>query len=198
MVEFTRYKTYEEYLTAQIDAGTKKKTGFWIKPHTIDMLVKKENRPIESVICHGVRTGRESEKFAEYATNVVGTEISRESIEYNKPNYKKSTVVEWDFNKQNLEWIGKFDIVYSNCLDHAYDPLETLEVWIDQLKDNGTLCLDCVNFADAPGASDWDPYQDTPDHIEEYVTNVFSMKLKYSFWSLGGKNNETKILAFTK
>lgn len=203
MVEFAGFKNYEDYIKSQISAGTEKKNAVWVKVSTIDKIVAEENRPIESVICHGVRSGRENTKFAEHATHVVGTEISAESIEFNRNlgRYKNSTVVEWDFNKQNPEWVNKFDLVYSNSLDHAYDPLETLNVWIDQLKDDGTLVIDFAFFSDGGSdlyrsASNWDPYQDTPYSLEEYIPNVFSMKLVYSFYVGGGKGHHSKVMGF--
>jgi len=50
--------------------------------------------------------------------------------------------VEWDFANQKDEWVGKFDIVYSNAFDHSFDPIKTLNTWKDQLSDNGVLVIE--------------------------------------------------------
>ena len=44
--------------------------------------------------------------------------------------------------KPIADWVGKFDIVYSNSIDHSIDPHETIRVWKDQLSENGKMYIE--------------------------------------------------------
>jgi len=89
-------------------------------------------------ICHGVRTGKENNFLMRYLPRnsiVLGTDISPTVEQF--PN-----CVKWDFQEFNPNWKSKCDFVYSNSLDHAIRPFETLRIWIDSLKQEGSLFLD--------------------------------------------------------
>ena len=66
---------------------------------------------------------------------VIGTEISDTATKY-------PMTVQHDFSKPKEEWIGKFDIVYSNAFDHSICPEETIKVWGDQLNEHGRIYLE--------------------------------------------------------
>jgi len=48
--------------------------------------------------------------------------------------------MQWDFHKLKKQWVGKFDFVYSNAFDHAYDPELCIRNWISCLQPKG-LCV---------------------------------------------------------
>ena len=39
------------------------------------------------------------------------------------------TIKKQDFNKLPDDWTDKFDFIFSNSIDHAYDPEQTLKEW---------------------------------------------------------------------
>jgi SAM-dependent methyltransferase len=137
-----KYKNYEEYVNCQVAANKKKSQNVWAKQKNIKAIArylfvhfKTRHRNVELGICHGVRQGHEQEWFMKYLTNsfVVGTEIGEILALH---------TIRWDFNKMNMRWIGKFDFVYSNSFDHAYNPKDTINVWANQLKPGGLIVLE--------------------------------------------------------
>lgn len=85
-----------------------------------------------SVLCHGVRKGEEMLSFKElFNCSVIGTDLFPQS----------AIVLEHDFRKKKRAWIGAFDMVYSNSLDHSDEPEKTLRVWLRQLSNRGFLVI---------------------------------------------------------
>jgi len=84
-------------------------------------------------MCHGARNGREVEEFQNQfpKATVYGTDVFPQG----------ENVVRWNFNQPLKSWRAKFDFIYSNSLDHSPDPLETLQVWVNQLKQRGFLFI---------------------------------------------------------
>ncbi len=90
------------------------------------------DRPAMHILCHGARDGTEVRLFRSRVPMdavIVGTDVHAVGQD----------VTAWDYNQQNPEWIGKFDLIYTNSLDHSPDPLATLKVWVEQLKPTGLL-----------------------------------------------------------
>ena len=56
------------------------------------------------------------------------------------------------------EWINKADFVYSNSLDHSYDPEKALNSWISCLKPGGLCILEHAYYHTAAEASEIDPF----------------------------------------
>ena len=95
--------------------------------------------PLESVmagICHGVRNGYEVHELQKLlgCTNIIGTDISHSAIQFD-------SVIEWDFHETKEEWIQRFDFIYTNSLDHSYDPFECIVQWMKCLKWNGACFI---------------------------------------------------------
>lgn len=100
---------------------------------------------LEKILCHGVRGGLELDEFHKHfpEAELIGTDLFR-NLAINRgvcQSKDYGRVVERDFSKRQLDWVGKFDLIYSNSLDHARHPFQTLQVWIDQLKPDGHLFL---------------------------------------------------------
>ena len=146
-MELYQYSSYEEYVKAQ-ERGNKKK----LKSHSgtgpeVIAEVRRRIRTAENILCHGTRGGQEQKHFlAAYPdAYVIGTEISSTA--------KGIPMTEhWDFSLVKDEWVGKFDIIYSNAFDHSITPEETFNTWIDQLNEGGSLVLE-MHIA-GPG---WEP-----------------------------------------
>jgi len=143
------FKTYEQYIKAQKRTVGKRGLGPYFTDIECYRIVEwlKNHRTINSSIsgiCHGARNGLEADVLdAELArfyirVKMLATDLFPHSGK--SAHYKtKTNVIECDFSEQNDEWIGAFDFVYSNSLDHARDPIQTLRVWFEQLRPCGCL-----------------------------------------------------------
>lgn len=158
------YKDYDEYIKAQKET-TDHKYGklVYVRESVvrgIHLALKDEK--IESILCHGTRSGEEQKLFKRiFNCYVWGSELSEKAT-----NADMTTI--WDFNKVNPEWVGKFDIVYSNALDHSITPIETLKVWADQLSENGRLLIEWTDSQNSKTI--WsDPLSATEKEVTEWA-----------------------------
>lgn len=131
-----QYENYDHYKRVQVEANRKKLHWVWCSRSTLEKI--RENHPdANTILCHGARNGTEVKWFRELYPDaeVIGTDISPTANNF-------FNMVEWDFHERNEEWVGKFDIVYSNSFDHSYDPHKSLNTWFEQLSLTGVLCLE--------------------------------------------------------
>ena len=130
-----KYKSYAEYTKAQIDGYVKKYGNVWADAENLKFIAGMVPATASSGLCHGVRNGFEIKVFAAALPDclITGTEIGVPIEKF---------IVQWDFNKVNPAWIGRFDFIYSNSWDHAYDIAATLNVWTDQLRPGGRMFLE--------------------------------------------------------
>jgi SAM-dependent methyltransferase len=104
------------------------------------------------VVCHGTRNGFEQRVLSSILDcEVIGTEISATAAEF-------PMTIHADFHDVRPEWDRKADIVYSNSLDHAYDPAQALRAWARSVRDRGFIVLDKASDSDPHGVSDLDPF----------------------------------------
>lgn len=126
------YEDYEEYLKQQIIRAESKwgRKPTWnniFKEKLSDLIDWSELTPT-SVCCMGVRDGTElwvfKQKFPE--AKVWGIDITKniDSIKHKYP----VTIKLQDFNKLPEDF-PHFDLIYSNSIDHAFDPEITLKEW---------------------------------------------------------------------
>ena len=162
MIEVYNYQSYDAYITEQKRVNKNKKGWVYVKEDTI-MNISKECPFASQILCHGTRAGAEQKYFKKYLPNseIIGTEIGDNALEY-------KMTIQHDFNKQLPEFINRFDIVYSNSFDHTTTPKETLNVWKNQLNDNGKLCLE---FNERDSVPDYapDPVCATNKEIEDLL-----------------------------
>ena len=131
-----QYKDYNDYVNAQIEACKKKHKNIWVNEENINFLSEylAFSGPLNG-LCHGVRQGMEQLYFMKYLPNckVIGTEIGDTDAAH---------TIKWDFNKVNNDWQNKFDFIYSNSFDHAFNPEKTLNVWAGQVRSGGFIILE--------------------------------------------------------
>ena len=136
-----KYDNYNQYVEYQTLANHKKQKNVWVHQTTIAAIChwyEKNIGEYKTVLCHGTRNGAEQGFFhrhTERNIEVLGTEISDTAT-----NYKET--IRWDFTKQKPEWVGYWDIVYSNSFDHSPTPWQTIQTWRDQLSHDGLLVID--------------------------------------------------------
>lgn len=131
-----QYKDYNEYVESQIEANIRKIKNIWVEKKTIQEIACRHGLA-NTILCHGTRNAAEQKYFKMFYpdADILGTEISPTANDF-------PMTVQWDFNQVNDEWIGKYDIVYSNAIDHSCDPQKTLTAWKQQLSTNGVLYLE--------------------------------------------------------
>ena len=131
-----KYENYDHYVKAQTDGNKKKLTKVYVDKRVIDN-IKKLHPSAATILCHGSRNGAEIKMFQEcYASaEVLGTEISDTASQF-------ENTVQWDFTHQKDEWVGHWDVIYTNSFDHSMDPEATLGTWRDQLSESGRIYLD--------------------------------------------------------
>lgn len=102
---------------------------------TIATYIKAHVPHVSFALCHGTRRGNEQRYFRECLhAEVMGTEISDTAREF-------PYTIEWDFHDIKEEWIESVDFIYSNSLDHSYDPVRCLQQWMRCLKVGGICVL---------------------------------------------------------
>jgi len=146
MMKRIRFKTHKKYVESQRKT-TNRKGGvvFFTAAEIVRfadwMKQNGKESPLKG-ICHGSRAGHEQDEFKKHFpdSEVLGTDLFPYSGK-SANNPGKSVVIEWDFSKQKTEWLGSFDFVYTNSLDHARFPWRVIRTWIKQLKVDGVLLV---------------------------------------------------------
>lgn len=128
------FKRYEQ---TQISGNKRKIDKVWVSEGNVAYLanyIESKLIDLDFGLCHGTRRGKEQEWFRKYLRcQVLGTEISPTAEEF--PH-----TIRWDFHNVKPEWINSVDFIYSNSLDHSYDPRACLTKWMSCLKPRG-LCI---------------------------------------------------------
>lgn len=119
---------YEAYRQLQIGWNKAKIDAVWADERTLKAIAEDvERRGLKTGLCHGARNGYEVEWFRKrLGTEVIGTDISDTATRF--PN-----MVVQDFHEPRSEWLGKWDFIYTNSLDQAFDPRKALDTWSEQL-----------------------------------------------------------------
>lgn len=187
---------YQSYINIQTEGNKRKIDQIWVSEENIFFLSEYINNHIQEPrfgICHGTRRGKEQEWFRKYLNcEVIGTEISDTASQF--PN-----TIQWDFHETKPEWINATDFIYSNSIDHSYDPEKCLNAWISCLKTGG-ICILEFSFNHEPFKGDkvdpLDPFR-AKLQIMPYLITTWG-KGKYGVREiLKAPNNEkTKFINF--
>ncbi|WP_299354246.1 hypothetical protein [uncultured Shimia sp.] len=172
-----QYPDLDTYREVQI-AGNKAKLGKqFVRESHIKILSNYINEEMGQVafgICQGTRRGAEQAWFRTHLTgepNVIGTEISDTADQF--PN-----TVQWDFHKENPEWKGKADFIYSNSWDHAFDPEAAFKSWVASLKVGGRMFLDHTKGQSPDAANALDPFGIEYGLLVDMLSNLFEGKAR--------------------
>lgn len=135
-MRYTKPTDYKDYLKQQITRAESK----WARKFGYNEIFKKNlNRAwaevrdeignVQSICCMGSRDGTEVFEFKQYypKAEVHGVDIT-------KNIYKIKTHLQVnfhlkDFNDLPKAWDNKFDLIFSNSLDHAFKPQVTINEW---------------------------------------------------------------------
>lgn len=140
---------YDKYKAVQEKGNEIKIDQVWVLEDNIKFLsdyLKQKSGKLDFGLCHGTRRGLEQEWFRKYLdAEVIGTEISDNATEF-------PYTIQWDFHEVKEEWVEKTDFIYSNSLDHSYDPEKCLNAWMQCLKPGGLCIIEHSNL-DTPKSS---------------------------------------------
>lgn len=146
---------YDEYRDTQVFHNKRKLDKVWADEGTLGVVANHLETTLGKVslgVCHGARNGFEVTWLRDrLKADVIGTDISDTATQY--PN-----MVVWDFHKENPEWAGKFDFVYTNSLDQAMRPDQALAAWAKQVRPGGLIYIEHTMAHSAQGASEMDPF----------------------------------------
>lgn len=188
------YTSYSQYEDIQIFHNKRKLEHVWADKTTLRILcdeLKKEfpNRSLKG-ICHGTRNGFEQKFIGEYAAfEVIGTEISDTADGFDK-------TIRWDFHDVNEQWVSKFDFVYSNSLDQAWNPRTALVTWLNQLNDTGVLVIEHTEAHGPEGASEMDPFGVRPTVVPYVLSEWFGYDVSMRFVKSRKDNNGLDVWLF--
>ena len=169
------YKSYEEYVKAQVEGNQRKIKNSYVDPISLDKLVgvlfEKYNLSPSQILCHGTRRGLEQEYFINsfksrgVEVQVTGTEISPTAVDY--PN-----TIQWDFHDVKDEWVNAIDLIYSNSFDHSYKPIACLDAWMSCVSNKGKCVLEYSYDCDTKSGAT-DPFAATLDEYIEFISEKY-------------------------
>jgi hypothetical protein len=137
-MKIKKYTSYEEYKEEQIKTNIKKINNIFITNEEINFITEYIKLNIQNPsfgICHGVRNGYEVNELKKILKfKIIGTEISTTANKF-------KNVIQWDFHKIKNEWLEKTDFIYSNSLDHSFDPITCVNTWMSCLNKTGILFI---------------------------------------------------------
>lgn len=146
---------YERYRAVQLAGNEDKRERVFVQHENVQFLARyitaRIGRPSFG-LCHGTRRGLEQKWFGEeLGCRVLGTEISPSAAEF--PN-----TIQWDFHDVQPEWKNAVDFIYSNSLDHSYDPEMCLNAWMSCLRPGGLCVLEHSSEHEPSRATELDPF----------------------------------------
>ena len=150
-MKLLKFSTLDEYTRIQSETNEAKLD--WVAATTAEMdfiaqQVRRWNPEAQFGICHGVRNGWEVEQLRQrLGVDVIGTDISPTAEQF--PH-----CVQWDFHEVKPEWVGAVDFIYSNALDHSYDPALALQRWKSCLTGKGIVFLQWTHHHNETGGAD--------------------------------------------
>ena len=175
-----QYKNHEEYVAAQVEANVRKIKNVWVDRRTIEIIAAKHDS-VTKVLCHGTRNAKEQKYFQEFfpTAQILGTEISPTADQF-------PMTVQWDFHEVNADWVGSMDIVYSNAIDHSYDPVLALRTWANQLAPDGRLYVEHAYAPEDNYARASDPLEIHDPELKEILADL-GLHLESTFDTTGIK-----------
>lgn len=159
------YQSYDEYVQEQTKGNKQKLRSHWVEERVIKWIAARYRAT--HILCHGTRSGAEQRWFQKYypEATVLGTEISETATQF-------PMTVQWDFAHPRDEWIGQWDIIYSNSFDHSLNPTVTLQTWLAQIRAGGRLFVEISVSPREPSASAMDPLALTHDEFSKLVADT--------------------------
>jgi len=132
---------YSDYLKVQLERAQKKSSSRFdtgrLHFDFVNALIKMSRVP-KIICCMGIRNGAEYFYFKKAWPKITtyGVDLLKSVKEVGDNCFA------YDFNNLPKEWSKKFDLVYSNSIDHSYNILNTIDEWKRVLKHGGWLMIE--------------------------------------------------------
>ena len=167
--DYSFYVGVQQKLTSIKTMQGKLKDISWINEdgiHKVNSKIHEYIPTIHTMVCHGCRCGYEMEIFRKLNPDAIvfGTDVYKKAYAYNREYFRNI-----DFDVVPGEWIGYFDVVYSNSIDHSRDPLFTLNSWKLELKEGG---VSYITFYWGTGVSRTDCFQLDSQRWREEIDDI--------------------------
>lgn len=151
---------YERYREIQTSGNKRKLDKVWAVEENIAFLaeyIRRRSPEPQFGLCHGTRRGKEQEWFRKHlGCEVLGTEISDTATQF-------AHTIQWDFHDVKPEWVDAVDFIYSNSLDHSYDPNKALDAWMRCVRPDGVCLLEHTSRHEH--ATELDPFGASIDEM---------------------------------
>lgn len=180
MRKLNRMISYGDYKDIQVSRASKKwgnrQTARDRIGHRFDQLFREAGDLLgdrQVIGCMGIRNGME---YFEFKKRITGAEVYGVDLG-DRVTEVGENCFQYDFNKLPDAWEGKFDLVFSNSLDHSYIVKDTITEWRRVLKLGGLLVLDLStaepNWADRFAFEESDISKILPKRQFEIVKQPF-------------------------
>ena len=168
-----KYRSYRQYVRIQTKKNKKRIDATYATPEVMNAVADylREHLPDATFgICHGAKHGWEVDKLRErLGIEVLGTDIS--------PTAKKfKHMIQWDFHEINEEWIDRVDFIYSNTLDHSYDPELCLERWAQCLRPGGLCFIEWSPWHGENHSTADDPFGASLDEYRQLLSKSYRVR----------------------
>lgn len=159
-----KFGNYDEYKSVQSAKNARQLDVVWATEETMDAVakdVKTHIRNAKFAIVHGGKAGWEVNALSNrLGIDVIGTDISHTANQFEK-------MIEWDFHKVKDEWLGNVDFIYTNCLDHSYDPEIAFKSWMSCIQPNGRCYIEWSELHGEDHSTVDDPFGATEEEYHE-------------------------------
>ena len=165
------FADYETYRRVQQEGNERKLHLVYARERDIAHLARYAQQRIgnvRAVLCHGTRNGAEIKWFKANlsgSATVLGTDISSTASRF-------PDTIQWDFHEMKPEWAGRWNVVYSNSWDHAYDPKRAYQNWMLSLAPRGLLFLEHSKNHEPWAVNQLDPFGATLNGLIRFIKGI--------------------------
>lgn len=137
----------------------------------------------DQMICMGTRNNHERDTLSEFihGVTVYSLDIS--------PDSHADYVM--DFTRLPADWTCKWDLIYSNSIDHSYDPTATFVEWIRVLKPGGILMLG-MNYGTVTSITDISSF--SQENVANYLNSRNDVVVRKKVTGFTNPNGETLFI----
>ncbi len=169
------YRSYDEYISHQRSKLGKIGGSRWLKNYEVQfrnvLRDRLDVKPGRTVLCLGARTGAEVQSFLDKGCFAVGIDLN--------PGKDNKYVLRGDFHDLQFP-SDSVDIIYTNSIDHVFNPEKFITEIRRVLKPKGMLVLEVMETKDAQYYESFD-WNDVNDLIGMFKKQSFTVKSKSTF-----------------
>jgi len=195
--------TYKKYVSEQRDRAERKwGSNTFDEKRLFETIenIEKYLSGINNVLCAGIRKGRELWAFKKVemfnTATIFGIDIHEKvkkvPINGNSVEIDKNCFC-YDFNKMPKDWENKFDLLYSNSIDHSYNIEKTLAEWHRVVRIGGFLL---IVFSSRGYTSGYDLYDFEEKDMDFLINKKMFDILK--IWRVNNQENTFNVLLKNK